>query len=380
MGNIGSCGKKARRKAAAQANRRAGQAADPAFAGSNQYEQQLASSDLYGAAQSGYGGVSYGMECPQGIDQDIALLATAAALAVGIYVVYRQITLQTATRRKRSDDGEGLISRLQDIVYMGLEEFEDKVDKIASGQDDDSWIGQIYNTFSSNFGMDGSKVDDSELGPKEGLEPPILDETWGLEDVRKLHETDEEVPIEPRGSRSKRSDVDENNNENEIGDEPLVVKDDLMDSMMDSMFSGETKCKARFWKCLGMVAQSSLHYMNEPGGISSAVQKMMFRVAFHGGIGNFWKALMTIPEARQVKHCMNKQDDCMSFEVLRKEVQTLGPDGQEFVSGMDETPDQTINKRLLINPEFVESMDTSDGSQQFSPEDQLIEDEFAKQE
>ena len=23
---------------------------------------------------------------------------------------------------------------------------------------------------------------------------------------------------------------------------------------------------------------------------------MMFRVAFHGGIGNFWKALMTIPE------------------------------------------------------------------------------------
>ena len=29
---------------------------------------------------------------------------------------------------------------------------------------------------------------------------------------------------------------------------------------------------------------------------SSAIQKMMFRVAFHGGIGNFWKALMTIPE------------------------------------------------------------------------------------
>jgi len=253
-------------------------------------------------------------------------------------------------------------------MYSGLEEFEDKVDKIASGQEDDSWIGQIYNTFSSNLGMDGSKVDDSELGPKEGLEPPILDETWGLEDLRKLHESDEEVPIEPRG-RSKRSDVDENNNENDVGDNPVEVFDDPIIQML----SGETKCKARFWKCLGTVAQSSLHYMNEPGGISGAVQKMMFRVAFHGGIGNFWKALMTIPEARQVKHCMNKQDDCMSFEVLRKEVQTLGPDGKEFISGMDE-------KRLLINPEFVESMDTSDGSQQFSPEDQLIEDEFAKQE
>merc|ERR1719507_1265090 len=103
-----------------------------------------------------------------------------------------------------------------DWIIQGLEEFEDKVDKIASGQDDDSWIGQIYNTFSSNFGMDGSKVDDSELGPKEGLEPPILDETWGLEDLRKLHGSeDEELPLEPR-SRSKRS--DENNNENEIMD------------------------------------------------------------------------------------------------------------------------------------------------------------------
>ena len=81
--------------------------------------------------------------------------------------------------------------------------------------------------------------------------------------------------------------------------------------------------------------------------------------------------VLSIFQARQVKHCMNKQDDCMSFEVLRKEVQTLGPDGKEFISGADE-------KRLLINPEFVESMDTSDGSEQFSPKDQLIEDEFAK--
>ena len=54
----------------------------------------------------------------------------------------------------------------------------------------------------------------------------------------------------------------------------------------------------------------------------------------------------------------------MSFEVLRKEVQTL--DGETFVS-----PNE---KRLLINPEFVESMDNSDGSEQFSPEDQVIED------
>ena len=72
-----------------------------------------------------------------------------------------------------------------------MEEFEDKVDKIANGQDDNSWIGQLYQQFSSNIGIDGSKIDDDDIGDKDGLEPPILDETWGLEDIHKLHESEE---------------------------------------------------------------------------------------------------------------------------------------------------------------------------------------------
>merc|ERR1711860_454784 len=70
----------------------------------------------------------------------------------------------------------------------GLEEFEDKVDKIANGQDDESWIGQLYNQFSTNLGIDGGKIDDEDIGSMDGLEPPIIDEKWGLEDIRKLHE------------------------------------------------------------------------------------------------------------------------------------------------------------------------------------------------
>ena len=101
----------------------------------------------------------------------------------------------------------------------GLEEFEDKVNKIAIGDDNNSWIGQIYEQFSNNFDIDGSKLDDDDIGDKEGLEllkiptymqhniviiymsllifnslglePPILDETWGLEDIHKLHEHEE---------------------------------------------------------------------------------------------------------------------------------------------------------------------------------------------
>ncbi len=61
------------------------------------------------------------------------------------------------------------------------------MDKIANGQEDDSWISQLYRQFSANLGIDGAKIDPSEIGSQEGLEPPILDETWGLEDIQKLH-------------------------------------------------------------------------------------------------------------------------------------------------------------------------------------------------
>ena len=74
------------------------------------------------------------------------------------------------------------------FIIVGLEEFEDKVDKIANGQDDESWIGQLYNQFSTNLGIDGGKIDDEDIGSMDGLEPPIIDEKWGLEDIRKLHE------------------------------------------------------------------------------------------------------------------------------------------------------------------------------------------------
>ncbi len=91
-----ACGAKARQRAQAAANRRTGQAA--AGAASNIAETLTGAGaqagDLSGAYSSGYGGNGYiyAQTCPEGIDQDIALLATSAALAVGIYVVYRHAT------------------------------------------------------------------------------------------------------------------------------------------------------------------------------------------------------------------------------------------------------------------------------------------------
>ena len=61
----------------------------------------------------------------------------------------------------------GDIELLIFINISGLEEFEDKVDKIANGQVDNSWIGQLYQQFGSNIDIDGYKID---IGGKESLE------------------------------------------------------------------------------------------------------------------------------------------------------------------------------------------------------------------
>ena len=64
------------------------------------------------------------------------------------------------------------------LLFSGLEEFEEKIDKIAEGQDsgEENWISRIYNQFSVFNDVD-NKLAETDL---EGIEPPILDETWGL--------------------------------------------------------------------------------------------------------------------------------------------------------------------------------------------------------
>jgi len=318
--------------------------------------------DLQGAFSSGGG------YCPEGIPVETAIFAALAAFGVAFGILYRAVTVTTGGRKKRDASGndkpvslmDEIGDHVADLLWWALEEFEDKVNKIAIGEDNNSWIGQIYEQFSSNFDIDGSKLDDDNIGDKEGLEPPILDETWGIEDIHKLHESEEENFDEPRNI-SKR-DVKNNT----INDDEVDVDDDNLDVISDLMdLEGESKCKARLFSCLGNVAKGSMHYLNEPSGITGGLQKVFFRIAFHGGIGNVWKALMTIPEARKIKRCINKQDNCMTYEVLRKVVETLDEDGEKFMSE---------EQRLLINPEFVQSMDHSNGSEKFSPEDQAIED------
>ena len=56
--------------------------------------------------------------------------------------------------------------------------------------------------------------------------------------------------------------VKDNQIQDDVDNGNLDVISDLMGLEVES------KCKARFFSCLGNVAKGSIHYFNEPGGIT----------------------------------------------------------------------------------------------------------------
>ena len=108
-------------------------------------------------------------------------------------------------------------------------------------------------------------------------------------------------------------------------------------------------------------------------------KKSMFKIAFHGGLTNVWGGVMAIPEARKIKLCMTEHTECMSYEVLRKEAhETLDPndpmlDMMYYKKEKKEETQEKVEKakakkrqRLIVNPDFVENLDTDDGSVQYN--------------
>jgi len=348
--------------------------------------------DLYGAL-SGYGG-----DCPEGIPVEFGLLSILAAFGAAFGILYMALTIKLGGRKKRNVDStldgscaasDGTIQgfygchiekfmsegesshwyQIADLLWHGLEEFEEKIDKIAEGQDhgEDNWISRIYNQFSFFNDVDNSLADTD----MDGIEPPMLDETWGLgiRNSSSFKKTTANTTIEEpvkldteSASRKKRE---------------VIEDEDVLDDEVESLDT-EEKCRVDMWRCLSHVIEGGLHYIDNPEGLYGLAKKTMFKVAFHGGVSNVWSGLMTIPEARQIKKCMNNHQECISYEVLRREAQeTMDPtdpsygmyDKKMMKGEMEKEEDKKEKKlkreRLIINPEFVESLSQTDGSEQY---------------
>ncbi len=95
----------------------------------------------------------------------------------------------------RPDSGVSCANLCSPITLLspGLEEFENKIDKLAgdnngngNGGESDSWLGKLYHKFKDSFGGEENTLATSEM---DGMESPILDETWGLGDISKLYDS-----------------------------------------------------------------------------------------------------------------------------------------------------------------------------------------------
>jgi len=276
--------------------------------------------------------------------------------ALATYILYGAINTAGIGKKKRN-----LAGNVLENFWSGLEEFEEKVDKIAEGQDTgDSWISQIFNQFAFLNDVDNQLTEDD----LDGIEPPILDETWGL-GIRNSSQL-KKIPTSTTVEEPVKIDNDEtvSRKKREVKEEAEDVKDELMET--------EEKCRVDMWRCLSKVVEGGLHYIDNPDGLYGLAKKTMFKVAFHGGFSNMWSGLMTIPEARQIKQCMNTHTECIFYEILRREAQTSMDPSEPGYQNYKMKEDQKAEgekarkrERLIINPEFVESLDQGDGAQQF---------------
>ena len=115
----------------------------------------------------------------------------------------------------------------------GLEDFENKIDKIKiGGSEEESLPGWVYSIF-YKYGNDVLDIDDN-FTEIEGLEPPMLDETWGLK-----------------------------NNKNS---KPNFI-DESFAKTIQNIFNDTISCRAKMWRCAMRVAEDGLEYLHEPEGL-----------------------------------------------------------------------------------------------------------------
>ncbi|CAB4066807.1 unnamed protein product [Lepeophtheirus salmonis] len=235
----------------------------------------------------------------------------------------------------RDSDDNFSFNSISIRILSWLEDLEERVDKLVVGQNDEtSWISSLYNKFKGT--VSNNDTDSSDEDGLEGLEPPNLDETWGLADTNLFDEED--------------------SNQNST----------LTESGEHSRKPKEYSCKFKLYKCIAGVVEGGYHHAKKSGGIYNYAQKVFFKIAFNKGFGGgAWNAVMSAPEARKVQRCFNAQNDCLTHNILLNEVNDPSMDPESKGS----------QKRLLINTEYVENLDKSNGSTPYDPDNEPDYDE-----
>ena len=134
------------------------------------------------------------------------------------------------------------------IPTSGLEDFEEKMEALGDKEVDneegnDSWINNLVREYAKVKKETEEEIKrEEEAGDVdlEGLEPPLLDPTWGLGGTN--------------GTRSRRA-VDDGTKGN-TDDDGSVAK-----------AASGSGCMVEVWRCLSGVLEAGVMHLDTPGGI-----------------------------------------------------------------------------------------------------------------
>merc|ERR1711971_865791 len=74
--------------------------------------------------------------------------------------------------------------------------------------------------------------------------------------------------------------------------------------------------RSEVWHCMSGIMEGGVKYVKSPGDIYRAVQPVLYKAVFHGGLKSMWSSVMEIGEMRSMGRCIQEHDECVEHNIL----------------------------------------------------------------
>ena len=65
-------------------------------------------------------------------------------------------------------------------------------------------------------------------------------------------------------------------------------------------------CRSEVWSCMSGVMEGGIKYVEKPGDIYTALQPVLYRAVFHGGMKSMWSSVMEVRETNRPSYRFNQ--------------------------------------------------------------------------
>ena len=73
-------------------------------------------------------------------------------------------------------------------------------------------------------------------------------------------------------------------------DEFILTRNSTTSSSDDD----DNVCRAEVWKCMSVVLETGIKYMDTPGDVYQHLTPVLYKAVFHGGLKSMWSSIMEV--------------------------------------------------------------------------------------